>query len=731
MSENAVLLQNAIALHRAGKLNEAEAAYVAVPQNAPEHVDAVHLRGVLALQRGNAGQAIELIQQAIQIRNDVPAMHSNIAEAYRAMGRLNDAIAHARAALKLDPNYHACRANLGLALAADGQLKEAEKELRKVIEAEPRNAMAWNNLGNVLRLAKQQDSALAATNKAVQLEPANPEFLSNLGQLLIEDGDFEEARDRLENAVKLAPRLPAARNNLGNLYRELGMLEEAAHQYDEALKLQPTLAITHNNQGQLLQQKGDYDAALTWYQQSLKLNPRDTKTLSNLASALWDIDRREDALKIYHRILEAEPENPQALLGVAAVLRRDGEIDEAFRAVQLALSNDPRHSPAYLALASHYSEQGDFQTAEKAARDAIRVDPNAAGAYEQLVSMLRKKTPPEDIEAMKALLNGGPRLRDGGRISLLFGLGIYHDQTGSYADAAEYLEQANNKVASLNMQRGLAYKPDEHARWIDSMIKVFSTEHFERVRGWGLETDVPVFVLGLPRSGTTLAEQVLASHSKVYGADELRLARESLMSVPAVLGLSESVPACVPKLTREAVQKIATNHLEKLRSRAPEAERIVDKMPENYVNIGMIVTMFPNARIIHMQRDFRDVATSCWNVHFGQIRWANDKQHILSHFANYKRIMQYWHEVLPGRILDLPYAAMVDDLETQARRVLDFCGLEWDPACLEFHKTERTVRTASLAQVRQPLYKKAVERWRNYEPWWGDWYRQLDEIQSG
>ncbi|MCA8910941.1 MAG: tetratricopeptide repeat protein, partial [Planctomycetes bacterium] len=675
-------------------------------------------------------QAIELIQQAIQIRNDVPAMHSNIAEAYRAMGRNGDAIAHARTALKLQPNYHACRANLALALAADRQLDEAEKELRRVIEAEPRNALAWNNLGNVLREAKKQDSALAATHKAVQIEPNNPEFLSNLGQLLVEDGDYEEARDRLENAVKLAPRMAAARNNLGNLYRELGMLPEAANQYDEALKLQPNLAITHNNQGQLHQQKGEYDAAFKWYQQSLQLNPRDTKTICNFASGLVEVERRDDAEKLYRAALQIDPQHVPALCGLGGLARRDAKLEEARDYFQRAIYADPKSAGGHSGLAGIYSEEGKFEETERELREVIRLERAPGGAYEVLANTLRKKLPEADVKHMRELLGEVSPARPRARVGLLFGLGTWCDQTGHYEEAAQRLDEANAIEGESLRQRGLSYKPEEHARWIDDMIRVFDQAYFERVKGWGLDTEIPVFVLGLPRSGTTLAEQVLASHPKVHGADELRLARESLLSVPGVLGLNESVPDCIPRLTRDAVQQISTAHLDKLRAHDPAAERIVDKMPENYVNIGMIVTMFPNARIIHMQRDFRDVATSCWNVHFGQIRWANDKQHIASHFANYKRVMQHWHEVLPGRILDMPYAGMVDDLETQARRMLDFCGLEWDPACLEFHKTERTVRTASLAQVRQPIYKKAVERWRNYEPWWGDWYRQLDQIQN-
>ena len=730
MTSAAELLQNAIALHKAGKIPEAEKIYSVIPANAPEHVDAVHLRGVLALQRGNPAQAVQLIQQAIQVRNDVPAMHSNIAEAYRAMGKLNDAVAHARKALSLNPEYHACRSNLALALATKGELAEAEVELRKVIDADPRNALAWNNLGNVLRESKNRDAALAATRKAVQFEPANPEFLSNLGQLLIEDGDFEEARDRLENAVRLAPRMAAARNNLGNLYRELGMLDEAAAQYDEALRIQPNLAITHNNQGQLHQQRDEYDAAIKWYQQSLRLSPRNTKTLCNLASALIEVERRGDAAKLHRLALEIDPKCDEALCAIGGMLRRDSRLDEAREYFQRAVDADPRSAGGHLGLAGIYLEHGKFEETERELREAIRLEPFPGAAYEVLANALRKNLPEADVERMRNLLEEASPARPRARVGLLYGLGTWCDQTGRFEEAAQRLDEANAIERESLVRRRLNYDPDEHTKWIDNMIRAFDAAHFERVRDWGLDTDVPVFVLGLPRSGTTLAEQVLASHSKVFGADELRLARESLMSVPGVLGQNGSVADCIPKLAKEAVRQIASDHFEKLRSYDDDAERIVDKMPENYINIGMIVTMFPNARIIHMQRDLRDVATSCWNVHFGQIRWTNDKQHIASHFANYLRIMEHWRKVLPGRILDVPYADMVDDLEAHARRMLDFCGLEWEPACLDFHKTERTVRTASLAQVRQPLYKKAVARWKNYEPWWGEWYEQLDALQQ-
>ncbi|MCB9895765.1 MAG: tetratricopeptide repeat protein [Planctomycetes bacterium] len=733
MADAAAQLQQGMEFHRAGKLGEAEKSYAAIAEDSPQFVDAIHLRGVLALQRGNPSQSIQMITRAVQMRPDVPAMHSNLAEAYRVVGRNADAIAHCRAALKLDPNYHACRNNLALALAANGEVAEAEKELRYTVDKDPRNALAWNNLGNILRTARRNEDALVAARKAVQLEPANPEFLSNLGQMLLEDGDVDEALMRLQNAVKLAPNLAAARNNYGNALRETGELEAAQAQYDEALKLSPQLAITHNNIGQLEQQKGEYQSAISWYERSLKLDPRSTKTICNLASAFADMERRQDAAVWFRRALEIDADCVEAMIGLAANMRRGGDahtIEESERLFRRALELNPRLPAAHMGLAQICSERGDFKGTEAACRAALRIDPLVGGAYEQLANSLRKNLPASDAEAMEKALQAGPRLREPARISILYGLGAYNDSVGEHEWAARYLDEANELTSQNRVKRNAPYDPDEHTSWINRLAEVFTPEHFQRVKDWGNDSDVPVFVLGLPRSGTTLSEQVLASHPQIFGADELRLARDSFLALPSAVGITCEAPDAVPMATQKAVADIAADHLDKLRAYDREATRIVDKMPENYVNIGWILTMFPNAKIIHLQRDLRDVATSCWQVHFGSIRWAERKEHIVSHFRNYMRIMAHWDKVLPGRILHVPYAGMVDDLEAQARRMLDWVGMDWDPKCLEFHKTERNVRTASLAQVRQPLYKKAVERWRNYEPWWGDWYAELDALQQ-
>jgi hypothetical protein len=225
-----------------------------------------------------------------------------------------------------------------------------------------------------------------------------------------------------------------------------------------------------------------------------------------------------------------------------------------------------------------------------------------------------------------------------------------------------------------------------------------------------------VFIFGLPRSGTTLVEQVLASHPEVYGAGELRLGRQSFEDVPSALGRAGPPIEAVPHLHEAAVRRLAEEHLERLaKLDGGQTPRIVNKMPDNTLYLGLLVTLFPDAVFIHCRRDLRDVAVSCWMTDFRSIRWASDPTHIATRFHEYRRVMAHWRDVLPVPVHVVDYEDTVADLEGVARRLLAACGLDWDPACLEFYRTQRTVRTASVTQVRQPVYKKSVARWMNYE----------------
>ena len=270
--------------------------------------------------------------------------------------------------------------------------------------------------------------------------------------------------------------------------------------------------------------------------------------------------------------------------------------------------------------------------------------------------------------------------------------------------------------------------PSNTSRFIDSLLSGFDRDLFARLATAGSPSRRPVFVFGLPRSGTSLVEQVLASHSQIHGAGELRLARTSFEAIPGILGRSGSPCECIPALDGQTAFDLAQLHLENLNEFDGGCNsRIVDKMPDNYMYIGLLAIMFPKAVFLHCKRDLRDVAVSCWMTDFRSIRWANDQSHIARRFQQYQRVMNHWKTVLPVSVHDVNYEETVTDLESVARRQIEACGLSWEPACLEFHRTLRPVRTASVMQVRQPVYHQSVARWKHYEPVLGELFAQLPQ----
>jgi hypothetical protein len=259
------------------------------------------------------------------------------------------------------------------------------------------------------------------------------------------------------------------------------------------------------------------------------------------------------------------------------------------------------------------------------------------------------------------------------------------------------------------------------------MMTVCSPAFFERTRGIGVDSERPIFIVGLPRSGTTLTEQVLASHSQVFGAGEQRLAREDF---EALAPQEDQALEALVHLDRATAHRIGGQHLERLRELHNDRRHVADKMPDNYLYLGLLAALFPQTKFIHCRRDLRDIAVSCWITNFGSIRWANDPGHIATRFAEYRRIMDHWRQVLPVPVLEVDYEETVADLEGVARRLVEWCGLEWEPGCLAFHEGKRPVRTASVSQVRQPIYQRSVARWKHYEQALGPLFDRLGDASA-
>jgi tetratricopeptide (TPR) repeat protein len=707
-------LSTALRDHQSGRLQQAARIYQGILARHPDHADALHLLGVVALQQGNPQGAAELIGRAIAVNPSAAAFHCNLAEAYRALGQLDRAAGCCQLALRLQPDYPEAANNLGLTLQAQGKGQAAVAQFRTALRLRPDAPLFHNNLGNALRLAGDQVQALACFRQAVALDPTLAEAHSNLGQLLLELGQLQEAAFHCGQAVRLRPDLPDARNNLGNVLREQGQLHEARGCYAEALRLNPDLALTYSNMGQALQEEGKLDDAVAWYEKGLQLDPDSARIHCNLAGALAEQDKHEEAIARYERALRLDPGYAAAHNGLGLVRHDQGQFEEAKGCYRTAIRLQPDFALAHAHLGTVLQELNELDAAQRCFREALRHDPNHAGAHAQLATLLRGQLPEADLAALRQLL-AAPHLSDGKRSALHFGLAQVLDAQGAYDEAAAHLAHANALCQAEWRKRSKGYDATEHTHFVEGLIAAFTPEFFARVRDFGLETERPIFIVGLPRSGTTLLEQVLASHSQVFGAGELRYVRDTFEALPRALNREAPPLECVPGLDRVTCGVLARRHLNRLCALNEPAPRISDKMPDNYLYLGLIATLFPRAKLIHCRRDLRDVAVSCWMTNFRHIRWASAPESMAARFREYQRLMGHWRRVLPVPLLEVDYEATVADLEGVARRLVAWCGLEWEPGCLAFHENRRPVRTASVTQVRRPIYKQSVARWKHYE----------------
>ncbi len=708
-------LSAALEMHQAGQLQAAAEVYEQLLVSDKDRADVLHLLGVLRHQQGDHQRAIELIGRATVLEPNVPAFHANLAEAYRALGKWERAIGCCRLALRMAPKYADAHNNLGLALQGLNRHTEAVEHFRQALQIQPKMASAHNNLGISLRELKQFDDALAHFRLAVEAEPDFAAARTNLGQILTDRGQAEEGLPHCQEAARLQPDVAAMHHNLGNAFRALGKSVEARAAYLEALRLDPDLAQAHAHFGLVLQQEGQLGDALTWLKQAVELKPNDVTFWEFLAELHGDREEPGEAVVCWERVLAIEPERAYAHNGIGWALQDDGRPAEAGEHFRTALRLAPDYAAAQTSLGGLHEELGELAEAEADFRAALVLQPTYAIPHARLGTLLRGKLPDSDRAALEERL-ADPTLGDGPRARLLFSLAHVLDGRGDYGRAADCLRQANALAVELARRQKRDYAPLEHERFVDSLLQAFGSEFFARTAGAGLPTRRPVFVFGLPRSGTTLIEQVLASHSCVHGAGELRLGRQTFDAIPATLERTEGPLLCIPHLDAAAIRRLAERHHDALQKYdGGKAERVVDKMPDNYMYVGFLAAIFPQAVFVHCRRSLRDVAVSCWMTDFRSIRWANDPEHIAARFQQYRRLMDHWRGVLPIPLHEVNYEDAVADLEGVARRLVSACGLEWEPGCLDFHRTRRPIRTASVAQVRQPIYTRSVARWKNYE----------------
>jgi tetratricopeptide (TPR) repeat protein len=674
-------LARGLRLHQAGRLDEAAHVYEASLARDPSDADACCLLGVIRNQQGDPAVAVKWMEKAVALRPGVATFH----------------------------------ANLGLAWQAQGRLAESAEEFGKALALCPEDVAVLVNRGVIVRALGQKELALEHFRRATELNPRLAQARTNLGALLTELGRPEEALPHCRLAVAIEPRLVEAHINLGNALRVLGRFDEARVSYLEAIRIDPSRGQAASGLGLTALQEKSWDEALGWLRTAVALEPRSVEFLRYLAEAASDRKLYAEVRACCERILEIDPDHALAHNALGFIEHEAGRHDEARRRYETVIRLRPDLAVAYHNLGVLEEELGALTEAESLFRVTLRLEPNHATTMARLATLLGGALSEPEIAALHTRL-ADPSLALAERANLLFGLAHVHDSRNEFSDAAVCAEWANELTLADQKQQGHDYDPADQLRLVENVIATFTPALFDRLAGAGLETHRPVFIVGLPRSGTTLIEQILASHPQVYGAGELPLARQSIEEIPGLLGRAEEPLSCMTDVNAGILGELARRHDDRLRKYdGGRSERVVTKMPENYYYLGLIALMYPRAVVIHCRRDLRDVAVSCWLTNFSDIRWANHIDHIASRFKGYRRLMGHWQSTLPSPIHEVVYEETVDDLEGVARRLVSLCGLEWDPACLEFHRTRRPIRTASLTQVRQPIYRRSVGRWKYYE----------------
>jgi tetratricopeptide (TPR) repeat protein len=701
-----------VALVDQARLGEAEHKTRALLTMHPNSGMLWKILSVALLRQGK--DALQALCRTAELMPRDAEAHKNLGTALHDQGQWADALVSLDRVLAIQPNDVEALVDAANALKALGRARESVPLYQRALQRSPRLIDAQNDLGNAFLELGQIDDAAVCYRRALAIKPDDAQVHCNLGNALRQLGLLDEAIAASRRALALDPGLSVAHNNLGLSLAALGQREEAVASYRQALLLKPGYVEALNNLGSALSDLGEHREAVAVFRQAIELDPGRAESHCYLGNVLTEFRRFDEAAASVRRALALQPDYALAHLSLGAVLRQKRCAAEAVACCRAALAIDPNYVEAMVLLGELRADRGQFSEAEESFRRAIAINPNFPIAFCSIAAH-RNMTSDDAawLQGAEALL--ARRLPLGHEISLRYALGKYFDDVGQYDKAFSSYRQANE----LTKRYGSNYDRSTLTQRVDEIIISFDAAFMRQCQAGVSSSELPVFIIGMPRSGTSLTEQILASHPAVFGAGELTFWDAAFVSYRKA-GLEGDVATSL-------IPGMACDYLDRLTALSGGALRAVDKMPANFLYAGLIHAAFPQARIIHMQRHPIDTCLSIYFQNFSNMGpYANDFENLTSYYGEYVRITDHWRAVLPATtLLEIPYEALIEDLEGWTRRMLDFIGLPWDPKCLDFHQTDRVVITASKWQVRQEISFASAGRWRNYEKFLGPLQRLM------
>ena len=663
-----------------GRLQEAEHLLNQILQVQPENAGALHTLGIVAHMAGKTPIGIELIERAIKSDGNIALFHSNVGEMHRLMKNLGAAISHGKKAVKLEPSSVSAHSNLGIAYYDNKELDKAEACQKKALSLNPNFVPSLNNMGSILRDRKDKKGAVEYYLKVLDVDPNYIESLNNVGATLVQMEKPEAAMVHL----------------------------------DKALTLNNNYADAHCNKGFALKALGHEDQAFLFFQNALNLRPEYVEAMIGVAQIYLDVDELDKAEEVIKNALKIEHDNTEALSVLGTVYFSQGKTDKAEKEFKKAIKQDESITSALLGVGNIYVERGKFDEAEKVFLEALKncedVGDDKSNALFGLAQLRKVKEGDDIVPQIEELAQSLDTMVGNKAMYSNFAIGkVYDDLKQPEKSFPHFIEGCRLKREKIK------YDFESDLNNFKIVKEIFTKDFIDKHRGHGSSSKTPIFVLGMPRSGTTLTEQIIASHPDVFGAGELRELSD-IVSSNDVMG-ELPFPQNLQNLTADRIDDIGIQYVSALKKHAPNSKRITDKMPANYFHIGLIHLALPNAKIVHLQRHPLDNCISCFTRLFARHQdYSYDLAELGRFYREYKDLMAHWERVLPkGTFYNLRYENMVADIETQAKALINYCELEWNDACLEFYKHKRNIRTASVTQVRQPIYKSSVARWKQYE----------------
>ena len=596
----------------------------------------------------------------------------------------------------------------GLKYYRQGNLAAAEEHFRQVVSRDSSSIHGLNLLGMICVNTGREDEAVQLITRALKIEPADAQAHGNLGLAYQRLGNLDLAERHFRESISLDASKPVVWNSLGNVLREKGQAADAVKAYETTLKVNGNYPECWANLSKALVDLGKYEPAFQAVSRALQIDPTVPDFHNQIAEVYRKGSKFDLAISAYKKSLELDPTLYESMLGLATVYRESEDSEAALAVLNRLIELEPGHAKAYTVLGVLKEQLGEPEAAADCFKKSIELAPDIISPHWHLSQIKGRKSTDDEILAMERFQEiSGLSRQD--KTHLYFGLGVAYDQQGQ-ADKAFDAWQTANKLKAERFPFDL----DERRQHRDSIV-----EH-SRVLAATLE-DAPVkevrqlvFVLGMPRSGTSLTDQILSSHTDVSSLGEVGYADEMTVQIKKLTG--QLYPAGLSRLDAKGIALLREDFLQKIHASHSNYPVLIDKTPLNFQHLGLLAEVFPGAKFIHCRRDPMDNCFSIFKLAFADDQdYAHDLTALGQHYRLYEEMMDAWQEMYSGRILDVHYEETVADIEGQCGRLVKFLGLNFEPKMLEFYSSERLVRTPSASQVRRPIYKSSVQAWKKYE----------------